>query len=251
MTVESWPRVLEYINGEFGRIQGWCNPYIFQAIEPIVEYQHTLGVQAPIAEIGVYHGKFFIGLIKAVSPITGHYAFDVFDLQDFNLDYAGNGNYETFRQNILNSGEDVSSITIVRGDSTSLRNDDIANIRRNVGGFSFFSIDGCHMAEHTINDISIAMELTLDSGIIFVDDYYNPDWPGVQEGVSKLFLTSSPRFIPLLYTSNKLFMCHIGYHQRYLAFIEKYITSHFPKTRIKKNKRFGYETLTLNPTANG
>jgi hypothetical protein len=65
-------------------------------------------------------------------------------------------------------------------------------IRQASGGFSFFSGDGCHLVEHTMNDIRIAMQLTVPEGIVFVDDYTNSDWPGVHEGVARPYITARP-----------------------------------------------------------
>lgn len=240
-------RLSEFISGPFDKIPGWCSPYVFQLVQPIFDFQRSIGFYAPICEIGVFKGKFFAGLLKASGVAHSHYAIDVFDLQQFNLDYAGAGNRKEFRDNIALSGEDPENVTCIERDSTTFRSGDLIKIREAVGGFSAFSVDGCHLVEHTINDIRVAMELTADEGVIFVDDYYNPDWPGVHEGVCKLFQASTPVYVPLAYTSNKLAMCHVGYHQRYLDYLDRFVTYHFPQTAIKKVKMFGYQVLVLTP----
>ena len=206
-----------FVEGPFTQIPGWCSPYIFQLLHPIAEFQRSIGLSAPICEIGVFQGKFFNALVKASGLSEGHYAMDVFDLQEFNLDYAGAGNMAAFRKNIALSGQDPDAVTCIERDSTTFRSGDLTRIRDAVGGFSIFSVDGCHMVQHTINDIRIAMELTADAGVIFVDDYYNPSWPGVHEGVCKLYQTDTPMYVPFAYTSNKLALCHVGYHRRYMT----------------------------------
>lgn len=236
-----------FVNGPFHEIPGWCSPYIFQVLQPIAYFQDMIGLHKPVCEIGVFKGKFFLSMVKASGLAEGHYAMDVFDLQEFNLDYAGVGNLAEFRKNIALAGEDPEKVTCIERDSTTFRSGELTKIREVVGGFSMFSVDGCHMVEHTINDIRIAMELTADAGVIFVDDYYNPAWPGVHEAVCKLYMTGSPVYVPLAYTSNKLVLCHIGYHSRYLDILERSVEQHFPETDIKKAKMFGYQTLVLNP----
>lgn len=240
-------RLKDYLDGPFTKINGWCNPYIFQALQPIADFQKSVGLTAPIAEIGVFQGKFFIALVKAVGASGKHHAFDVFDMQEFNLDFAGAGNLKAFKNNIKLAGEDPDKMELVQKDSTTFRQSDLVKLWDEVGGFSIFSVDGCHMAEHTINDIRVAMALTSDAGVIFVDDYYNPSWPGVQEGVCKLYLSECPTFVPLAYTANKLMLCHIGYHSRYLAFMQKYVEANFPQTKLKRVSRFGYDSLTFLP----
>lgn len=240
-----------YLENDFANIQGWCIPQLWQVIEPLDAIQRELGVRAPIAEIGVYHGKFFIGLLKTKNVDRGNFAIDVFDMQRFNLDGAGAGDLAIFKQNLDLCNVAESEVTFHRADSTTLRAPELAAIREKCGGgFSMFSVDGCHLAEHTINDVKIAMDLTIPEGIIMVDDYYNANWPGVQEGVCKLFLTSSPMFIPLAYSCNKLFLCHFGYHQQYFKKVLEHVKSNFPTSRCKIVKRFGYDTISVMPDLN-
>jgi hypothetical protein len=129
----------------------------------------------------------------------------------------------------------------------SITADDIAAIKKRTGGFSFFSVDGCHLPEHTVNDTKIAMALTVPSGVIFVDDYYNANWPGVQEGISKLYLNEYPQFVPLVYGHNKLLLCHIGYHRIYLNLIIQNLSKAL--ISFKRVRRFGYDGLTVNVAA--
>ncbi len=236
-----------YLEGPFKKVEGWCIAHLWQAIEPLRSAMKGWGPDAPVAEIGVFHGKFFIGLVKTMQAAASNTAIDVFDLQQFNLDKAGEGDLARFHANLAMCGVPSEAVTAVRADSMSLARYQVEDIRRSSGGYSMFSVDGCHLVEHTINDIHIAMELTLPHGIIFVDDYYNANWPGVQEGVAKLYLTESPRFVPLLFTCNKLFLCNISHHGRYLRAVTEHVRQHHPTTRIKSVRRFGYDTLTLTP----
>ncbi len=245
-TVASLPELKQYLEGEFGSVGGWCSAHLFQTIQPLHNVQKSLGVDAPVGEIGVYHGKFLIGLIKT-KGCSGNYAIDVFDLQQFNLDGAGKGNLQIFKANLERAGVPARSVEIFRADSMAIGRAEIANILDKSGGFSMFSVDGCHMVEHTINDIQLAMELTIPEGVIFVDDYYNSAWPGVQEGVAKLFFHSAPKFVPLLYTSNKLVLCHISFHQTYLSYVSQFLKVNQPAIVIKRVRRFGYDTLTVSP----
>jgi hypothetical protein len=236
-----------YLTGPFAEIKSWCNPRLWQAIQPLADAMAAEDGIAPVAEIGIHHGKFFIGLVKTMGAPKDNYAIDVFDMQRFNLDDSGSGSLNIFRTNLALVGVPESAVQIVRADSMAFGDPAIRAIQESVGGFAFFSVDGSHMTEHTMNDFEIACRLTRASGVIFVDDYYNPGWPGVQEGIAKLFLSHAPRFVPLLYTCNKLFLCHISYHKNYLSLTQAFLREHFPTTGIKRVKRFGYDGLTLTP----
>ncbi len=240
-------RVAVYLKDQIATVKGWCSSHLWQIIQPIDGFQRKLGVSAPIAEIGVFQGKFFIGLMKT-KGIRGNLAIDVFSNQEFNLDFAGSGNYAEFTKNIAATGETVDDVTIMHRDSLSISDVDVLRILdRQKDGFSLFSVDGCHRVEHTINDINLAMRLTHPAGIIFVDDYYNAAWPGVQEGVAKLYLTSAPRFVPLVFSGNKLFLCHISYHDRMRRHVADFLKEKFPRTKVKDVVRYGYDCLNVGP----
>ena len=89
------------------------------------------------------------------------------------------------------------------------------------------------------------MQLTCQGGVIFVDDYYNASWPGVHEGISKLYHTDNPSFVPFCYTCNKLFLTDMGHQRKYMDVIFDHVRSNYPKSRIKKVQRYGWETLTI------
>jgi hypothetical protein len=237
----------EYLAGPFTTIQGWCSPLLWQAIQPIHEFQASNGMNRPIAEIGVHYGKFFIGLAKTKNADRANYAIDIFDMQEFNLDHSGKGSLERFEKYLAECGVARESVEILRTDSLAIDDGQIAQIRQKSGGFSLFSVDGCHLAEHTYIDVCTAMRLTAPEGVIMVDDYYNPSWPGVQEGVAKLYFTSVPKFVPLAFTCSKLFLAHISYHDIYLELVIEFLKKNHPETVIKKARRFGYDSITIVP----
>lgn len=242
--------VRAYLTGPFQSIDGWCSPFLWQLITPLAERQAELGVAGPVAEIGVYHGKFFIGLALTKGAAAHNCAIDVFDMQQFNLDGAGKGDMEQFRANIARAGLPDGAVSMLRADSMAITEYETLRIREATGGFAMFSVDGCHLVEHTINDIRIAMKLTLPEGIIFVDDYTNMNWPGVQEGVAKLFLMDSPRFVPLAVAQNKLFLCHISHHGAYLKLLAQRLNG-VGAGRTKMVSRFGYPSINYMPDPKG
>ncbi len=236
-------RVLQYLNGPFKEVQGWCSPNNWQIIWPIAQAQKKMGINNPVAEIGVFHGKFLIGLV-ATKGVSGNYAIDLFDMQEFNLDGAGEANIDALKRNIVKCGINPDDVTLLRIDSLTISDLDISTIRHRSGGFSMFSVDGCHLPEHTINDIKIAMSLTVPQGLIFVDDYTNPHWPGVQEGVAKLYFNECPRFVPVAFGHNKLFLCHLSYHPKFIQLILESLKS--SKITYKMVERFGYDSIAVN-----
>jgi hypothetical protein len=236
-----------YLNNDFSSVQGWYIPHLWQSLWPLREAMRKQGKDGPVAEIGVYHGKFFIGLVKTMEAPRHNYAIDVFDLQQFNLDGAGVGNAAKFKENLARCEVEPSSVEMLKADSMWLTRADADRLRNETGGFAMFSVDGCHLAEHTINDLQFAIDVTLPHGIIFIDDYYNADWPGVQEGVAKYYHNNAARFVPLYHSCNKLVLCNLSYHRIYLKEVADSLQKHFPQTRVKPVKRFGFDTLSITP----
>ncbi|MBF9045967.1 hypothetical protein LSUCC0031_02445 [Rhodobacterales bacterium LSUCC0031] len=234
-----------YLSEGIHTVKGWCLPHLWQTLWPLYR---EIG-DGPVAEIGLFEGKFFIGLCKTfgTSEKNRAAAIDVFDMQQFNLDGAGVGKMDVVKRNLGVHGIAEDAVEFVQADSLALTHRDADRLVREIGQFHFFSVDGCHEVVHTAKDIEFAMSVTANHGLIAVDDYTNPDWPGVQEAVARMYMLRDFNFIPLAVTCNKLLLCSYSFHSDRLAAIEEYVSSHYPTTRIKKVKRFGFQTLTLHP----
>jgi SAM-dependent methyltransferase len=238
-----------YLGQRIAEVQGWCGPHLWQALWPLAR---QIGA-GPVAEIGVFEGKFLIGLIKTFDPEArfSHAAIDVYDLQQFNLDGAGVGKAAVLDRNLAAQGLGGHRVEKLRADSLTLRAPEAAALVARHGMFRFFSVDGCHEVTHTMCDVEFAMQVTAPEGIISVDDYLNPSWPGVGEAVAKMYLLRNFAFVPLFYAMNKLFLCSISYHDAYLKLLTRALAAEFPGTAVKPVTRFGFRTLTVLPRPQG
>ena len=110
--------------------------------------------------------------------------------------------------------------------------------------FQVFSIDGGHTPEHVVNDYEIASQVTHPAGFIIVDDVLNAGWPGVIEGVARLFLFGRPKFVPLCIGMNKLVSTGLAYHKEYLQFAKQEC---FPSRGISHRtaRLFGYDVVAF------
>ena len=158
-------------------------------------------------EIGVHHGKFFLGL-ENVTPKGGRaLAFDVFSQQDLNIDNSGMGNKGVFIEHVNKYAAHPERVEIFEQDSMDI---DVASVGKS--SFGLISIDGGHTKQHTINDLTISQNLVTSQGIVILDDILNQDWTGVISGAISFF--SSPmayRIVPFAIGFNKLFICHFSY----------------------------------------
>ena len=232
-----------YLSTGIHTVKGWCIPQLWQSIWPLA----CMIGPGPVAEIGVFEGKFLIGLVKTFDDGTPtlHSAIDVFDMQQFNIDGAGVGKVDVLDNNLDRLGVGMDRVAKLRADSLALRPRDAEALVSRHGPFAFFSVDGCHEVTHTVSDIEFAMSCTSAEGIISVDDYNNIDWPGVNEAVAKMYLLRTFSFVPLLVTCNKLLLCSYSYHASYLNAVRDYVAAHHPTTKVKEVVRFGYRTLSV------
>jgi cephalosporin hydroxylase len=206
----------KYWNGGFHEVQGWVNPNLLDCLTLISNVQSRLAITGNVAEIGVYHGKFLLALSHMLSgQNTKALCVDVFDDQSKNLDGAGEGNLVVLKDNIERYGRRDVTYEFIRADSIALTATDKLKIMEQHGPFKLFSVDGCHTMEHTYNDLLTAQELICPGGVVILDDYMQPHWPGVTEAVH-IFQRSAPRVRPFLYSSHKVFFASIGSHSVYL-----------------------------------
>lgn len=233
----------QYIALGFNQVDGWVDQGLWEILAFLHSQQRTLNVGGGVCEIGVHHGRLLFGLQALKDPKLPALAIDVFDAQELNIDQSGMGSNAKFLANATKYSVRPESVSTIEGDSLMLRGADVASIRQKYGRFSIFSVDGGHTADHVIHDFKVAMELTSPGGIILVDDYNNPWWPGVQEGIAKIFNSDAPTFVPFFCGMNKLILTDIGHHQRYFDALNKYIAS-TPAARTKVNDRYGWKSIT-------
>ena len=155
-------------------------------------------------EIGVHHGKFFIGLENITPPSGKAIAIDVFDAQEKNIDGSGAGNLRIFHGHVANFCSNPERVVVKATDSLDINVPEIG-----LNQFGLLSIDGGHTTNHTLNDLEVCNRLVSDSGLVILDDILHQDWAGVVTGAVQYFSsTTAKRIVPFAIGYNKLFCCH-------------------------------------------
>lgn len=230
----------EYVARHHHDVQGWVAQDNLRMIELLSEFQDQNGTTGGACEIGVHHGRFFIALHNAVGMGETSVAVDVFEDQASNIDHSGSGNLVAFQGNLERYATHPAAVRIHKADSLSLTTAEFAAI---TGGrrIRLFSIDGGHTPEHTVNDFRLAMAVTRTDGIIIVDDFHNPHWPGVNIGINRLFALETPSFVPFGYTRDKLLFTSLTWQQRYARFLQESCRD-WPEYKLVS--MFGYDVVT-------
>lgn len=187
--------LLRYLNS-FHSIEGW---FQFDAALLFMAYNQLAaahGVAGDTLEIGVHHG---LSAIAVAALRTGRfYAVDLFEeLQSRNVSRSGQGSRALFESNMRRFYPDLEFVKVLTQLSSELRAQDLGT------GFSFCHIDGGHSRQETYNDLRLAHSILQPGGMVALDDYFNPEFPGVSEGAVEFMLRHPEALRPAAIGYNK------------------------------------------------
>jgi Methyltransferase domain len=207
----------------FDSIEGWVGDRIFHIVDFIKLYHEQQNIHGDIAEIGVHHGKLFVILAAVARSDEMCIAVDLFENQRLNVDSSGNGSKNVFESHIrTHFPELLDRVRIVACDSMSIT-PSTASAKLSERGIRLFSIDGGHTIAHVVNDLSIAQEVLVSSGVVLLDDFLGPMWPSVSEGFFNYMSIANRRLAPILIFQNKLFLTTFSEHDQALRALRDYL----------------------------
>jgi hypothetical protein len=221
------------------RVGGYTESQVFEVVEVLNIAQRAKEVHGPVVEIGVHHGRLFLGLHLLQSSEEPSVAIDLFDEQELNVDQSGLGDLAKFRQHLFRWSD--RHVVVHQGDSTQLKAGDIPEM----AGARMFSVDGGHSAEIVESDMRLAAESLCEGGIIIADDVFNEQWPEVCVGT--LHYLEEADVVPFAIGFNKTLFTQrshaAGYRDALAAhFRERFLTAAFPAKSFA-----GHEVLVVIP----
>lgn len=213
-----------YIAEYAGTVEGWNGPGAFRFLDHIDDIQkNRLATGGGVAEIGVYHGQYFLYLAMLRSGGERALACDVFERQELNRDGSGGGNSKRaiFEKNLLHYLGSLAGIAIVPKSSDQLTRAEIAAA---IGPVRILSIDGGHWRDIVINDLCVAASCLHENGVVVLDDVFDMYWPGVTEGLTCYLWDAYDRskFRPRLPADRRLVPFAVGCNKTLLCFEDKY-----------------------------
>jgi len=183
----------------FSSIQGF---FTFDAALLFLAYNQLTrqeGITGDVLEIGLHHGLSAIVVGSLAGRGRRFVAVDLFDeLQNQNQSGSGAGNRQVFLRNMQMFFECLDFLEVVTTRSSELKTNELGN------QFSFCHIDGGHSAEETYQDLSLCSRVLMPGGLIALDDYFNPYFPGVSEGAVRFQLEAGESLQPLAIGFNKV-----------------------------------------------
>lgn len=229
---ETWAARLARYRTIAPSISGWLDDQIFEALPTIAEEQERLGVAGAIYEIGVYEGRFLLALDQLRRPGEALVAIDLFGLP-VRSDGPRPSGSSALLANVAQYGSDRHVLTLVTADSTRFDADARAGLKRSHGAARLFSVDGDHAPASTLKDLETAAALLAPGGVVFLDDCFNPHFPGVQEGLAR-YMLAAPALAPFAHYGNKLLLTDAAHQAGYLAALLRRFSLDQVRRRLNK-----------------
>ncbi len=193
--------LLAYAQGGHREVAGWLAQVAIDSILTLATTQSRLAVAGSICEIGIHHGRSFILLHLLSNRSEVAVAYDLFELQEENVDGSGSGDKRTFLNNLSRHSCDTSRIVVRTKNSLTLTPAEVLFDAK--APVRIFSVDGGHTADITASDLSVAEASLCDGGLLILDDFFNEEWPGVAEGTSRHLLSGKSKLVPVAIGGNK------------------------------------------------
>jgi hypothetical protein len=193
------PSFLQLYLQAFSVIRGWFQfdaALLFMAYNQLQREQSASG---DVLEIGVYHGLSSIAVAALRGTGRRFVVVDPFDdASETNVAMYGNGIRDHFARNFSGFYPDTGFLQVIARPSLGLTTAAIGT------GFTFCHIDGGHSREETYNDLALCCDAMADGGLLAIDDYFNPQHPGVCEGAAEFLLRRPGAIRPLAIAYNKV-----------------------------------------------
>lgn len=199
-------------------VGGWLSREVLEILAVLDAEQHSRNISGPVAEIGVHHGRLFIGLNLLRRDDEYSIAIDVFGDQTLNIDKSGKGSLRIFRRNV-ERWSSLDRVVVHQGDSTKLQPETLRGLGH--GDIRIISVDGGHTDSTVFSDMNLAEVTLAPGGILIADDVFNQVWPGVSTGTLR-YMADGGKLAPFLIGFNKVFFTFPEYADTYRAAVREH-----------------------------
>ena len=220
--------------GGWQKIDGWLYLKALRLTDFLDKCQDIAEIKGNIGEIVLYFGNYFIFLYLITRNNENIVGIDLFEFSEWE---------KNFYRNITNWHYLEKEPIIIKRNSLQVETKEL--IEKANGPYRMFSVDGGHSTDVALHDLRLANEVLVDGGIIMLDDYFDPKFPGVSEAVCRFFLLHSGevRVAPFLITGNKLFLATTNYAQLYRKAIDDAIDR--AREEVWDAEVFGSKVITI------
>ena len=180
----------------FGSVHG---AFTMDAALLFFAYASLAEARGHVMEIGVHQGLSAIAVAALRADGGRMVAIDTFGTSaEATASGAMAADERTFRANMARFHGDASFVQVLATDSRRIRPEDVG------AGFSFCHIDGGHSADETHHDLALSSAVCARGGLVALDDYFNPAFPGVSEGTVRYLIEHPGDLAPIAVGANKV-----------------------------------------------
>ena len=177
-------------------LEGWFFPQDMMSLAVLNTIQSKNNIKGNIIEIGVYKGKSFSFLSHLIKENETLFGYDTFP-EDY---------YESTKLALEKYGA-IVKFELIKADTSELNDDDI-KAKINGKGIRILHIDAGHEYHEVLHSLLSFSPYVMDAGIIVMDDYQDPEFPGIEAAVLDFCEIDRPRrFIPFFSGANKIYLC--------------------------------------------
>ncbi len=233
----------------FRGIEGWMADEAADLTSRLFHWQRSMRAVTGVLELGVFKGR-YLSLLASLAqgtgaPVVGVDAFTSRvgeQIPGPDRDYARNAALAT----VMALAPGSAPPTLIVAFTADVDVDTLRGL--SPGGYSFISVDAGHLAADVTADLALVGQLTTERTVIAADDVFNPQTPGVMEGLCRHFAADPGTVLaPFAWAGNKLFLCHRGTHATLLAHVHGLLNDPAAPPYIAKsravhahNRRLGF-----------
>lgn len=233
----------------FRGIEGWMADEAADLTGRLFHWQRSVRAVTGVLELGVFKGR-YLSLLASLAqgtgaPVVGVDAFTSRvgeQIPRADRDYARDAALATVEALAPGSAPP----TLIVAFTADVRLGTLRDL--SPGGYSFISVDAGHLAADVAADLALVEPLVAEHTVIAADDVFNPQTPGVMEGLCRHF-AAHPRTVlaPFAWAGNKLFLCHWEAHATLLVYVRGLLDDpaappYIAKSRVvhAHNQRLGF-----------
>ena len=205
----------------FRGIEGWMADEAADLTSRLFHWQRSVRAVTGVLELGVFKGR-YLSLLASLAqgtgaPVVGVDAFTSRvgeQIPEPDRDYARDAVLAT----VAALAPCSAPPTLIVAYTADVEAGTLCGL--SPGGYSFISVDAGHLAADVAADLALVGQLATERTVIAADDVFNPQTPGVMEGLCRYF-AANPRTVlaPFAWAGNKLFLCHWETHATLLAYV--------------------------------
>jgi hypothetical protein len=194
-------------------IEGWLNDRDVYTLIAINQIQQARRIAGALVEVGVYRGKCLALMAIFRTDAETVYGLDLF---------TPPASRELAEAAITKATGGVAGVKLIAADSQRLPDLELAKLVPE--RVRLLHIDGSHEFEAVLSDLRKFGALMREDGVIAVDDFYVPDYPGVCAAASDFVRESD--FVPFFGGAKKLYLCRRARHKDYMRSILRFKPLH-------------------------